>query len=148
MIAKLSSCGRPRFHGLAPGSAPAVRRSRPFGLITQLAWIFEQMHATWIKEVDHCGNQGRAARAWGVEEACPEVEPFALARSFHRVVDGLTADLKRVGDLLGGESFGEGKQEHRLSPTRSLAKGVWSTRSSSSPYKSSLKIIGAIAPPP
>ena len=71
----------------------------------------------------------------------------ALAESFRPVVDGSTADLKRVGDLLGGESFGE--PEHRLSPTPLLRQGgVWSTRSSSSPYRSSLKIIGAIVPPP
>ena len=83
------------------------------GLITQLAWILSECRLD--QGVDDPGDQGRAARAWGVEEACPEVEPFALAESFRPVVDGLTADLKRVGDLLGGESFGE--PEHRLSPT-------------------------------
>ena len=114
------------------------------GLITQLAWILSECRLD--QGVDDPGDQGRAARAWGVEEACPEVEPFALAESFRPVIDGLTADLKRVGDLLGGESFGE--PEHRLSPTPLLRQGVWSTRSSSSPYRSSLKIIGAIAPPP
>ena len=89
------------------------------GLITQLAWILSECRLD--QGVDDPGDQGRAARAWGVEEACPEVEPFALAESFRPVVDGLTADLKRVGDLLGGESFGE--PEHRLSPTPLLRQG-------------------------
>ena len=89
------------------------------GLITQLAWILSECRLD--QGVDDPGDQGRAARAWGVEEACPEVEPFALAESFRPVVDGLTADLKRVGDLLGGESFGE--PEHRLSPTLLLRQG-------------------------
>ena len=44
------------------------------GLITQLAWILSECRLD--QGVDDPGDQGRAARAWGVEEACPEVEPL------------------------------------------------------------------------
>ena len=90
--------------------------------------------------------EGGAARPWGVEQTCPELEVVAPEEAVDPVVDGLTADLERLSDLLGGEPLGE--PEHRLARHRCLAEGVRSTRSSRSPRRRALKMIGAIAPPP
>ena len=62
------------------------------------------------------GRPGRGAssrRALRLEVVAPEeaVDP---------VVDGLTADLERLGDLLGGEPLGE--PEHRLGATPLLGR--------------------------
>ena len=48
-----------------------------------------------------------AARPRGVEQAYPELEVVAPEEAVDPVVDGLTADLERLGDLLGGEPLGE-----------------------------------------
>ena len=61
-------------------------------------------------------------RPWprGVEKACPELEVVAPEEAVDPVVDGLTADLERLGDLLGGEPLGE--PEHRLGTTPLLGR--------------------------
>ena len=75
----------------------------------------------------------------------PGGRALALAESFRPVVDGLTADLKRVGDLLGGESFGE--PEHRLSPTPLLRQGGVKHEVFQFAIQVIAQVIGAIVPP-
>src|SRR5262249_41288587 len=89
------------------------------GMITQLAGIAGQGRRD--QGVDDPGDRRRAARARGVEQARPEVEAAAPEEAVGPVVNRLTAELERLGDLLGRESLGE--PEHRLGTTPLLGRG-------------------------
>jgi hypothetical protein len=89
------------------------------GVITQFAGILSEGRAD--QGVDDPGERRGAARARSVEEAVPEVEAFSSEEAVDPIVDGLTADLERIGDLLGGETFGE--PEQRLGATPLLGQG-------------------------
>ena len=88
------------------------------GMITQRAGILSEGRLD--PRVNNPGDRGRAARARGIAEARPEVEALAPEEAVSPVVDGLTADLERLGDLLGGEPLGE--PEHRLGATPLLGR--------------------------
>ena len=96
------------------------------GMITRLAGIAGEGRRN--PGVDDLGDRRGAARPRGVEQACPELEVVAPEEAVDPVVDGLTADLERLGDLLGGEPLGE--PEHRLArdtapwPKGSGARGL------------------------
>ena len=83
------------------------------GMITRLAGIASEGRRN--PGVDDLGDRRGAARPRGVEQACPKLEVVAPEEAVDPVVDGLTADLERLGDLLGGEPLGE--PEHRLGAT-------------------------------
>jgi hypothetical protein len=89
------------------------------GVITQFAGVLSEGRVD--QGVDDPGERRRAARARSVEEAVSEVEAFSSEEAVDPVVDGLTADLERFGDLLGGETLGE--PEHRLGATPLLGAG-------------------------
>ena len=88
------------------------------GMITRLAGIASEGRRN--PGVDDLGDRRGAARPRGVEQACPELEVVAPEEAVDPVVDGLTADLERLGDLLGGEPLGE--PEHRLGATPLLGR--------------------------
>jgi len=89
------------------------------GMITQLAGIAGEGRLD--QGVDDRGDRRRAAQAWGVEQPRPEVEAVAPEEAVGPVVNRLTADLERLGDLLGRESLGE--PEHRLGTTPLPGRG-------------------------
>src|SRR3954452_1960782 len=89
------------------------------GMITQFARILREGRGD--QGVDDPGDRRRAARARSVEEARPEGKAFSAEGAVRPVVDGLTADLERFGDLLGGETLGE--PEQRLGATPLLRRG-------------------------
>src|SRR3954470_5145738 len=63
--------------------------------------------------IDGAARRPRAARAWSVEEARPQVRFGALLESAQPVVDGLPADLHQFGDRCDVGSIGD--PEQRLS---------------------------------
>src|SRR4051812_48271989 len=87
-------------------------------MITRLAGIAREGRLD--QGVDDLGDRRRAARPRGVEQACPELEAVAPEEAVGPVVDGLPADLERLGDLLGGEPLGQ--PEHRLGATPLLGR--------------------------
>ena len=89
------------------------------GMITRLARIAGQGRLD--QGVDDLGDRRGAARPRGVEQACPEVEVIAPEEAIGPVVNGLTADLERLGDLFSREPLGE--PEHRLGTTPLLGRG-------------------------
>ena len=70
------------------------------GMITRLAGTASEGRRN--PGVDDLGDRRGAARPRGVEQACPALEVVAPEEAVNPVVDGLTADLERLGDLLGG----------------------------------------------
>ena len=55
------------------------------------------------QRVDDFSDRRRAARSRGVEQAFPQFQVLALEEAVDPIVDGLTTDLERLGDLLGRE---------------------------------------------
>lgn len=88
------------------------------GMVTRLAGIAREGRLD--QRVDGLGDRRWATRPRGVEQACPELEVRAPEEAIDPVVDGLTANLERLGDLLGGEPLGE--PEHRLGATPLLGR--------------------------
>src|SRR5689334_12908948 len=62
------------------------------------------------QSVDEAATDARAARPRGIAEPGPRPRAVSLLEPAYPVVDGLTADVEHVGDLLDAGPLGEPEQ--------------------------------------
>jgi hypothetical protein len=87
----------------------AKQRGRPHrGVVAERARVVVEHRGD--QGVDDPLSGGRAARARGVGQACPEVQVAPLTESSHPVVDRLSAGAEKIGDLFDGVALAEPKQ--------------------------------------
>ena len=89
------------------------------GVIAERPWVAIDHRRDQF--VDGAARHPGAARARGVEESRPQVKSGSILEPTHPVVNGLPADMQRLGDL--GDVGPLGEPEQGLGPTSLLGQG-------------------------
>jgi hypothetical protein len=88
------------------------------GVIAKRPWVAVDYRGD--QSVDGAAGRPGAARARGVEESRPQVQSGSILEPTHPVVNGLPADMQRLGDH--GDVGPLGEPEQGLSPTSFLGQ--------------------------
>src|SRR5947209_7651722 len=108
---------RPRSHNNPASSTAAAARSR-WSSDNRAPWGRRRLRRRSVGRRDRRPSAG--GPGGGVEEARPDSQVISLLESAHPVVDGLTADVQQLGDLLDTGPLGQ--PEQRLGATSLLGR--------------------------